>query len=931
MTLSWKDWLKRLQKKTNPSHAYLSSHFRDNDIAIIGIACRFPDAENYASYWENLVQEKNSIREISKDRWDIDEFYAPKRNQPNKTNSKWAGLIKEVDKFDASFFQISPREAQAMDPQQRLILEESWHCIEDAGVPLKELQDKVTAVFVGMMATDYFQHTMENAEHIDIFSTLGSYEGLLANRVSYAFNFTGVSQVIDAACASSLVTLHHAKETLQSNKCDYALAGGVSVICHPLKYISFSKGHMLSPDGQCKTFDAAANGYVPGEGVGMLLLTTLANARKQGHHIYGVLKGSSVRHSGQTRSITAPRIRAQRTVIKEALQDSGIPSHLISYVEAHGTGTSLGDPIEIAALTEAFATDKKQFCAIGSVKTNIGHLEAAAGVAGVIKVLMMMQAKTIAKTLNITHINPMIDFDNSPFVPAGQTMPWPLLPATKERFAGVSSFGFGGVNSHVILAEYTNENNNNSIKKLSKSPFVLSAISEESLNALLEKWRQYVISQSFQKEPWENICSTLLTGRQALRYRFGLTIGSKEALVAALHRTDPSKIVDSQSYSRMSAILSLEPFKDFNQETFITFTALYPNLKAMYAEINKEDLDSPMAWQLVSLVTLGKAILQSGFAPQWITGEKIGMLAAYVVSGMLTLSQALKLLANQTGSLTLQRPLLPLFDSEEEKLLTPYEIDDSYLITLMKNIAIKEEDKHLLFGQAEKLFDNQFTFKNFVLDWKPFLESYQLKIEESFQKQNELSAKESTLLAIIFQFSMQQLNRKWDLPNRDFLKDKAANELIELLIAKVINNETMTNLFLAAHIEELLPDIMQQVNANKHLLVDSKNMDILRIKSQYPREIKNAAQFLEKKLQATVSPITAQQWYLRIGGNESALQSFTAKDLSDFLLHTWQKGVRINWSSWYHLSIQKVSLPTYAFAKDTYWLPIINAETIKTK
>jgi acyl transferase domain-containing protein len=414
---------------------------QNTDIAIIGMACRFPGANNYNEFWKNLKNGVNSIKEIPPERWDINKYYSPDINEPNKSISKWCGLVDDIDKFDNKFFNISPREAEHMDPQQKLLLEETWHCIEDSGVSIKELQNKKTAVYIGVMAMDHYKTSTENGGPVDAYSALGTYQDILANRVSYTFGLTGQSHSIAAACASSLVSIHDAKQTLLSGQSDYAIAGGISLNFHPWKYISFSKARMLSPDGQCKTFDKDANGYVPGDGIGILLLQGLEDAVKAGNFIYGIIKGSAVNHVGTSLSITAPSVEAQADVISSAYSSAGVDPGTITYVEAHGTGTSLGDPIELEALTQAFEkhTEEKKYCKIGSVKTNIGHLEAAAGVAGVIKMLLMMRHRQIPQSLNLNTLNPVIDLKDTPFCVAGQLSDWQSrdkgsAPARRSEF-----------------------------------------------------------------------------------------------------------------------------------------------------------------------------------------------------------------------------------------------------------------------------------------------------------------------------------------------------------------------------------------------------------------------------------------------------------------------------------------------------------------
>ncbi|MCP4688033.1 MAG: polyketide synthase, partial [Desulfobacterales bacterium] len=312
----------------------------------------------------------------------------------------WCGLVDGFDRFDNEFFNISPREAEQTDPQQRLLLEETWHCVEDAGVSIEELRQKRTSVFIGVMALDNLNLRGDPRIETETYSAIGSYSGILANRISFALGLSGHSHSLDAACASSLVAAHEAKQALLSHETDYAFAGASSLNFHPFKYISFSKARMLSPDGQCKTFDKDANGYVPGDGVAVFLLRRLSDAVEAGDHIHGVIKGSAVNYTGSKSTITAPRVDAQRDVISSAHGDADVDPESITYLEAHGTGTSLGDPIEVEALSRVFKrrTDKKNFCKIGSVKTNIGHLEAAAGMAGGIKTLLMMKHKKIPPT-----------------------------------------------------------------------------------------------------------------------------------------------------------------------------------------------------------------------------------------------------------------------------------------------------------------------------------------------------------------------------------------------------------------------------------------------------------------------------------------------------------------------------------------------------
>ena len=505
------------------------------DIAIIGMACRFPGARDYHAFWHNLINGINSIREIPPERWDIGRYYSPEFDEPDKSISKWCGLLDDIDQFDNRFFSISPREAKNMDPQQRLLLEETWHCVEDSGVSISVLQKKKTAIYVGVMASDYQGQAMAPDIVTDGYAAVGTYESILANRISYTFGFHGPSLTVNAACAASLAAVHHARTTLLSGESDFAVVAGVNLNIHPWKYISFSKSRMLSPDGQCKTFDKDANGYVPGDGVGVLLMRPLEAAVSDKCHIHGILKGTAINHVGRTASITAPSAEAQKNVILDAWERSGVNPETITYVEAHGTGTSLGDPIEVEALTRAFReyTDACQFCGIGSVKTNIGHLEGAAGIAGIIKVLLMMEHQKIPPTLNIRAFNPIINFNDSPFTPATAAEAWTEGNHQCALRAGVSAFGFGGANAHAIVESFANNGPDALEKEPEKAeshPFMITAKSIKAFENTLAGWRKFIDGDQHKRFSLKDICATNVTSRERYGYGFGCYVHGMDEL-----------------------------------------------------------------------------------------------------------------------------------------------------------------------------------------------------------------------------------------------------------------------------------------------------------------------------------------------------------------------------------------------------------------
>ncbi len=430
-------------------------------LAIVGIGCRFPGgADNADAFWRLLRDGVDAISEIPADRWLIKPCYDRDPRKLGKLCSKWAGLIANIDRFDPLFFGIAPREAAAMDPQQRLLLELAWETLEDGGLVPETLAGSATGVFVGISTFDYANIQGQPSEwrpanpHVLLGTTLS----IAANRISYVFDLRGPSLAVDTACSSSLVALHLACRSLWQAECELALVGGVNAILHPETSICFSNAGMLSPDGRCKSFDARANGYVRSEGGGMIALKPLSRAVRDNDRIYAVVLGTAVNQDGRTVGITAPNGAAQESVARTACRAASVEPNQIQYVEAHGTGTPVGDPIEANALGNVFGAGRPahHFCLLGSVKTNIGHLEAGAGIAGVIKTALALQRRMVPASLHFETPNPYIDFDRCRLKVPVQLEPWPANGA-QPRLAGVNSFGFGGTNAHAVLAAWEGE------------------------------------------------------------------------------------------------------------------------------------------------------------------------------------------------------------------------------------------------------------------------------------------------------------------------------------------------------------------------------------------------------------------------------------------------------------------------------------------
>ena len=423
-------------------------------IAVVGMACRFPGgADDPQSYWRILCDGVDAIREVPADRWNIDDYYDPDPTAPQKMNTRWGGFLKKVDEFDAEFFDISPREAMRVDPQHRLLLEVAWEALENAGMPVGQIAQTKTGVYVGVIGSDYALLQSKDPSDMDVFSGTGSSHAILANRLSYFLNLSGPSLALDTACSSSLVTIHLACQSLRRRESNVALAGGINLILSPEMTLALTKAHMMAPDGHCKAFDSAADGYVRGEGCGMVVLKRLSDAVADGDRILAVIRGSAVNHDGRSNGLSAPSGPAQEAVLRTALADAGLAPTDIGYVETHGTGTRLGDPIEIEALREVLCAGRSadQPLVISSVKTNIGHLESAAGIAGLIKVILALQHGRIPRHLHLKTVNPLLRLQDSPMEIPTAMQDWPR--GEQPRRAGVSAFGFGGTNAHVILEE----------------------------------------------------------------------------------------------------------------------------------------------------------------------------------------------------------------------------------------------------------------------------------------------------------------------------------------------------------------------------------------------------------------------------------------------------------------------------------------------
>ncbi|MBW8688280.1 SDR family NAD(P)-dependent oxidoreductase [Chitinophaga rhizophila] len=519
------------EKKVEPSRPSASAS--KESIAIIGISGQFPKSPTLETFWDNLQQGRDCISEIPGERWPVDLFYDTDLKAPGKSNSRWMGVLEDADKFDPLFFHISPSEAALMDPQQRLFLENSWRCIEHAGIRPRSLWDSRCGVFAGCAHGDY-DDGMQGKD-VNAMGLMGCSTAILSARIAYMLNLKGPCLTIDTACSSALVAIADACNSLLMGHCDIALAGGVQVMSNPRTHAMISKAGMLSPTGHCYTFDDRADGFVSGEGVGVFLLKRLTDAERDGDHVYGVIRGWGVNQDGKTNGITAPSVKSQAALEEYVYRHFDIDPATITMVEAHGTGTRLGDPIEVEALTTAFRkfTNKAEYCALGSVKSNIGHLLTAAGASSLIKVLLSMQHKVLPPTINFNQLNAHIQLDNTPFYINTAAKEWKVEGNTPRR-AAVSSFGFSGTNVHLVIEEYDRQRPVSEVNTPLSSVFVLSAKTAERLTAYAQSLKSYLVSGTPVDLP--SLAYTLQTGRDAMTHRLIMLAAEETTLCTILDR-----------------------------------------------------------------------------------------------------------------------------------------------------------------------------------------------------------------------------------------------------------------------------------------------------------------------------------------------------------------------------------------------------------
>ncbi|WP_116374612.1 type I polyketide synthase [Mycobacterium sp. MFM001] len=652
---------------------------QQSSFAIVGYAARFPGAANTDEFWDVLRHGRDAVSEVPQERWDADEFFDPDPDAPGKVVTRRAGFVDDVTGFDAPFFGMSAREVRLMDPQHRILLETAWRAVEHSGTAPTALANTNTGVFVGLSTHDYLGMASDELTYseIEAYMAIGTSNAAAAGRISYRLGLQGPAVAVDTACSSSLVAIHQACQALRLGECDLALAGGANVLLTPATMITFSSAHMLAPDGRCKTFDAAADGYVRGEGCGVIVVKRLEDAIRDGDRIRAVIRGSAVNQDGASGGLTVPNGGAQQRVIAEALKRAGLAASDVEYLEAHGTGTSLGDPIEAQAAGAVLGVgrDASRPLLIGSVKTNIGHLEAAAGIAGVIKVVLSLEHGLLPGHLHFRNPSPHIPWDRLPLQVVQEATAWERNG--QPRIAGVSSFGFAGTNAHVILSEAPEEPAEPAVAPLPVDQrrfriLPLSARTPAALVQLADQYRTWLSSHP--EATLADVCFTAGVGRAHVEHRAALVVNSRESvgeLLAALadDRPAPGLVRGVSDDAPKTAWLFTgqgSQYPGMARELFDT-EPVFAETLTRCAEVVADVLEKPLldvifgpgnddtlrqtsyAQPALFAVEMGLARLwQSwGFEPDVVLGHSVGQYSAACVAGVLRLEDGMLLMAER--------------------------------------------------------------------------------------------------------------------------------------------------------------------------------------------------------------------------------------------------------------------------------------------
>lgn len=850
-----------------------------NEIAIVGVACRFPGAKNKYEFWNNLVNGVDSVNLVPNERWNAEKYFSTDVMEQDKTYCKWLGALDGIDKFDNIFFNISPREASNMDPNQRLLLQEVWHCLEDSAISLKEIQDKITSVHIGSVAYEPYK-----VEKTDVSTANGSYYFMLANRVSYFMGLKGESYTLDTGCSSSFVALKTACRALQDNTSEYAFVGGINLHLSPAKMTTWSKSRMFSETGKCHTFDKDADGYVPGEGVGVILLQSLENAKRNNNKIYAVIKGCAINHGGQAVSLTAPNVESQKQVIQAAYEQTDFTPNTVNYVEAHGTGTSLGDPIEVEALKQIYKKYSCQnaLCRLGSVKTNIGHLEGCAAMASLIKVILMLNNKIIPKSLHLKTMNPILNIENSPFKLSTENEEWSRIAEEIPLRAGISSFGLGGANAHVLLEEYAEKSDNSVNKNEETQIFVLSAKTQQSLNDLRDVWLREISKGTFDDYNLTDISAVLMVGRRHFPYRVG------------------------------GIVRNIQDIQD-----------ILLNMNSdCEARLNKEVITIIEEGEFESSYDRYKKCHKIGLMPDVISGNSTGVYVALVISGIISEDDMIDYLSGKKDidKIEVHRPSIPFFDKTTNKIYNKFNITGQQLQDLLSEICLDSKSCNKIFEKAKILYKNQYTFKKYVEEWEPYINHYgnlENVLQDAFAENDvTVSNTKEILLMLIILSSLNKVNNKWRLKSDEQIENQAFNDLLNLVVENIISKKECLELLSFSMNEDTYEKMIENCNIN--INANKSGYEYKLLQNDTLAEIDDLKKWIDNYVNksTTIEMRSGDYKFICLNKELDDREAFY-----QFALYLWNIGVDVNWSELLERKkYNKLELPGYCFDEESYWM-----------
>ncbi|NEP11786.1 MAG: aminotransferase class III-fold pyridoxal phosphate-dependent enzyme [Symploca sp. SIO2C1] len=886
-------------------------------IAIIGMGCRFPEAKNPQAFWELLCNGRDAITEVPASRWDNKLFYDPDISKPGKTNSRWGGFLEQVDEFDPQFFGISPRETQTMDPQQRLLLELAWEALEDAGQPPEALAGTPTGVFMGVSSFDYYELIAQNPINFSTYTGTGNLNCINANRLSYFFDFYGPSMAIDTACSSSLVAVHLACQSLWCGESSLALVGGVHIVTSPWMSVAYAQGGFMAADGRCKTFDAKADGYVRSEGGGLVILKPLSQALANGDRIYALVKGSAINQDGRSNGLTAPNPLAQEAVLRAAYQNARVSPGQVEYIETHGTGTKLGDPIEMTALGTVLSEGRApgDYCAIGSAKTNIGHLEAPAGIAGLIKVALSLYYRQIPPTLHFTDPNPYIKFDKLPLRVQETLTPWP--EKSTPAIAGVSSFGFGGTNSHVVLAEIgnpspTSPKEGSSEEQRLERPVNLLTLSAKTQPALEELVSDY--ENHLKKHPElsvGDVCYTANVGRSHFPYRLAVVTKSTQQLEEQLRTTvkgeETPGVLKSQKNVRKRPKLAFLFTGQGSQyvnmgrelyETQLTFRQAleqceeilrpylkHPLLEVLYpqeAQNSNSSLLDQTAYTQPAVFAIEYALAKLweswGVKPKVVMGHSVGEYVAATVAGVFSLEDGLKLIALR-GQLMQQLPagggMVSLLASESQVRQVIADYSSQIAIA-----AINGPESVVISGVGEALAEVCSKLEAMGIKTKP------LQVSHAFHSP-----------------VMEPMLAEFEAVAKEITYHQPRIPLISNVTGKLVTDEITTAQYWVSHVREPVRF------AQSMTTLQEEGYELFLEIGPKPILLGMGRQCLPEDVGVWLPSLRPpkQEW----------------QQMLESLGQLYVTGMKIDWLGFnQNYPRQKVTLPTYPFQRQRYWLDL---------